>query len=396
MPALLLALVWVVLVGLFAGQFIVAGALEWEDALSRAVSFWKPWLPLLPLAYGFSRWLLQRHVRPVLSVVLHIGACAAVVGVCHTFTPTRPPPGTNREASVPPPEAMPPRPPGRGEDRPDFRGMDGGAPPWARGPRQGMPPRGEGRMESGRPRGMFGPLGFRSIIDIVVYGGIVSLTHAIAFLRRSQQRERRTLELEASLSRARLDALRLQINPHFLFNALNAIASLIHTRPDAADEMTVSLSELLRASLHGAGNHEVTLTEEMELLRLFTDIERTRFGDRIRFVEDIAPDARPARVPSFILQPLVENAIRHGLEPRTEPGTVTIAARRAGEQLHLTVSDDGTGFSPASQPGTTGGIGLTNVRDRLRALYGERQNLSIAPAAVRGTVVTLTIPWHTA
>ena len=248
-----------------------------------------------------------------------------------------------------------------------------------------------------RPRGFFGPQIFRVMLDVLVYGGVVSLTHTIALLRRSRQRERRALELEASLSRARLDALRLQINPHFLFNTLNAIASLIHTRPGTADEMIGSLSELLRATLHGAANHEVPLSQEMDLLRLFTDIERTRFGERIRFAEDIAPDTLPALVPSLILQPLVENAIRHGLEPRVESGTVTVAARRDGERLLLSVSDDGTGFSDKEHTAgdRPGGIGLTNTRDRLHALYGDAHHLAIAPGATGGTVISIAIPFRT-
>ena len=389
MPALLLALVWVALVGLFAGQFVVAGALEWEESLSRATSFWLPWLPLLPLTYWLSRMLLRRGTRPLISVLLHLAGCVAVVIACQSYTPDRPPQFAGREPPAPPQEGGirhegPMRPPGRGE---------GGGPPWAGGQRPGNP-----RPDSGRPRGMFGPFGFRSIIDIVVYGGVVSLTHAIAFLRRSRQRERRTLELEASLSCARLDALRLQINPHFLFNTLNAISALIHTRPDTADEMTGNLSELLRASLQGSSEHEVPLREEMELLRLFTDIERTRFGDRIAFKEDVEPDALAAKVPSLILQPLVENAIRHGLEPRVDRGTVTVAARREGESLHLTVSDDGVGFTGNEHAAGDGpgGIGLTNTRDRLQALYGDAHSLTIAPGPAGGTVVGITIPFRTA
>jgi LytS/YehU family sensor histidine kinase len=249
------------------------------------------------------------------------------------------------------------------------------------------------------PRGRWRPFNIRSIIDIIVYGGVVSLTHAVAILRRSRQRERRALELEAGLARARLDALRLQINPHFLFNALNAIASLIHSRPEAADEMIGSLSELLRASLHSGGSHEVTLSGEMEMLRLFTDIERARFGERIRFEEDLAAETLPAMVPSLILQPLVENAIRHGLEPRVEAGTVTVRARRNGGRLLLTVSDNGAGYAPgpdSAEHEGPGGIGLSNTRDRLRALYGTGQTFTIAPGESGGTTITLDIPWHTA
>lgn len=373
-PLLLLAALWLVLVVLFAGQFIIAGAVEWEDSAERSIQFWLVWLPLLPLTAWLARRFPLERRRPVVSIAVHLVACVAVVLICQEFTPVRPPATRDKEGS-------PPR--------------EGSSPPWNHGSRPGPP--GEDRRFM-RPRGFSGPQAFRVLLDVLVYGGVVSLTHTIALLRRSRQRERRALELEASLSRARLDALRLQINPHFLFNTLNAIASLIHSRPDAADEMIGSLSDLLRATLQGAGNHEVPLRQELELLRLFTDIERTRFGDRIAFMEDIAPDALAAKVPSLILQPLVENAIRHGLEPRVDRGTVTVAARREGESLHLSVSDDGVGFSGNEHAAADGpgGIGLTNTRDRLRALYGDAHSLTIAPGPAGGTVVSITIPFHTA
>src|SRR5436190_1759006 len=234
-PLLWLLGLWLVLVGLFAGQFIVGGR-EWEQALEGAVRFWLPWLPLLPVTAWLSKQFPLDRARPALNIAIHIAACAAVVFICQEFTPERGP-NPNREG-------VPRGEPGEPGERPP---RDGGPPPWARGPRPGSPAqeemRGPSRRGPGRPF-----INIRSIIDIVVYGGVVSLTHTIAILRRSRQRERRALELEASLARARLDALRLQINPHFLFNTLNAIASLIHTRPGIADEMIGSLSELLRAT----------------------------------------------------------------------------------------------------------------------------------------------------
>ena len=368
---LLLPALWMVLVLLFTGQSIIATDTEWDDALAHTAGFWLPWLVLLPA----TAWLAARFPleRPHLlrAVVIHLAACAAAVLACQGYTPTRQEhPRPSRE-----PEAM--RRPG---------------PPRS----EGQPPREERR---GPPSGRnFRPQVFRAGLDILVYSGVLSLTHALTFLRRSRQRELRSLELEASLARARLDTLRLQINPHFLFNTLNAISALIHTRPDTADEMTGSLSELLRASLQGSGAHEVTLREELETLRLFTDIERTRFGERVAFREDIAPDTLTAAVPSLMLQPMVENAIRHGLEPRTQNGTVTVSAQREGGQLVLRVSDDGVGYAEkesATHDGP-GGIGLTNTRDRLRALYGDAQSLSIAPGAAGGTVVTIRIPFRTA
>ena len=396
LPLLVLAGAWGALVLLFGAPVALSGAVAWDEALRRAATFWRPWLLLLPAVWGLTRWLLARPRPAFVHVAAHALVGIAVVFLCHAAAAERPTGGPypHREE----PAEGPGRPPG-GASRPPGpppgagpRG-DGMGPPWARGGPPGRPP----RPEPARPRGPFGPLGFRAVIDAVVYAGVVGMTCAAAFLQRSRQRERRTLELEASLAKARLDALRLQINPHFLFNALNAIASLVHTRPDAADDMIGSLSGLLRASLQGDGRHEVPLERELELLRLYTDIERTRFGDRLSFEEVVDPDASGALVPALVLQPLVENAVRHGLEPRPGPGTVRLTARRDGDRLVILVADDGIGCDP-ERPSRGSGIGLTNVRDRLRALHGDDASLAIAPAPAPGggTVVTLTLPFRSA
>lgn len=392
---LALAGVWTGLVLLFAAQFVLTGPLEWSEALQRSVSFWQPWLVLLPLVLLLTRWLLWRKFPLPASLLAHAAGCTLAVLACHWFTPERlPPRGPGDRVpgqQGPPLNQGPPQDRGPGPGPPGMRGERPGPP---RGMAGGRPAAGNPfSVGAGRSRGPFGPLGFRTVFDAVIYGGVVSVTCAFSFLRRSQQRERRTLELEASLANARLDALRLQINPHFLFNTLNAAASLVHTRPEAADEMILSLSELLRASLQGTGTHEVTLAREMELLRLYTDIERTRFGDRISFREEVPGELLAALVPALVLQPVVENAVRHGLEPRPGPGTVTVAARREGERLILSVSDDGIGFAGGSA--TRGsGIGLANTRDRLRALYGGAQDLRMEALPEGGTRIVISLPWH--
>ena len=389
---LVLAGAWGALVLIFAAPVALSGAVAWDEALRRASTFWRPWLLLLPVVWGLTRWLLARPRPAVVHVLAHALAGTAVVFLCHAAAAERPVGGPypHREEApdvpgrpAPDRAGRPPGPPPGGVPR-----GEGMGPPWSRGGPPGRPP----RPESSRPRGPFGPLGFRAVLDAVVYAGVVGMTCAAAFLQRSRQRERRTLELEASLAKARLDALRLQINPHFLFNALNAIASLVHTRPDAADDMIGSLSGLLRASLQGDGRHEVPLDRELELLRLYTDIERTRFGDRLRFEQVVDPDVSGALVPALVLQPLVENAVRHGLEPRPGPGTVRLTARREGDRLVVFVADDGVGCD-AAQQSRGSGIGLTNVRDRLRALHGAAASLAIDPAPGGGTVVTLTLPF---
>ena len=180
-------------------------------------------------------------------------------------------------------------------------------------------------------------------LRLPVYLMILSIGHAAHFYRRSQERERRELELSASLAKARADALKMQLQPHFLFNALNSIAELVHRDPQAADAMIGALSDLLRLTLETSGEQELPLRREMDAVERSVAIEQVRFGDRIRVETDIPADTAAALVPNFLLQPLVENAIRHGLQPQSSAGELKITARREGEQLRIEVADNGIG-----------------------------------------------------
>lgn len=255
---------------------------------------------------------------------------------------------------------------------------------------------GESRPE--RPQGVPGGYaGFRAGLDIFIYWAALSVCHAVAFFRYSEQRERRTLELEARLSQAQLQALRMQLNPHFLFNTLNAISTLVHTNPNVADEMITDLSELLRISLDSSDEQEIPLCREVEYLRCYLDIEKTRFGDRLRIEQNVPLELQNAYVPTFILQPLVENAIRHGIEPQREPGLITISAQKEGNTLLLTVTDNGRGIDEEALTkgrGGRGGIGLANTRGRLQQLYGPAQSFQIGKTNGRGCRAALRIPLH--
>ncbi|MCP3097422.1 histidine kinase [Myxococcus sp. K15C18031901] len=218
--------------------------------------------------------------------------------------------------------------------------------------------------------------------------------HALGLARRAHVRQRRADQLQAQLAEARLQALSSQLRPHFLFNALNAVASLVHVDPDAAERMLARLGDLLRHSLDSQGRQEVTLREELEALAPYLDIERTRFGARLSVVCRLSPDVLDVRVPYLALQPLVENAIRHGLAPRAEPGRIDISAERDGDALRLRVEDDGIG--PPPQPaalGRSGGVGLSNLRARLATLHGARASVELRPGVSRGTVVEVRVPF---
>jgi two-component sensor histidine kinase len=196
------------------------------------------------------------------------------------------------------------------------------------------------------------------------------------------------------LEQARLQALRLQLQPHFLFNALNTITALVHRDPRSAERMVTGLSELLRASLGPGGDQEVRLDRELELVRHYLDIQQVRFADRLMVALAVDADTHEAMVPSLMLQPLVENAILHGIASRAAGGTVAIAAKRRNGMLLIDVTDDGIGASE-SYGEAREGVGLGNTRARLRSLYGERHRFEAGPRPGGGYHVVIEIPYHT-
>ncbi|WP_394824009.1 sensor histidine kinase [Pendulispora albinea] len=237
----------------------------------------------------------------------------------------------------------------------------------------------------------FGEILYASVDhNLLLYWMLVGVAHALHFARRHRERALHASRLEAQLATARLGALEAQLRPHFLFNALHSLAELVHRDVDAADRMIVRLSELLRRTLAGDHAHEVPLREEIALLVPYIEIEQLRFGDRLSVTWDIAPEALDARVPHWILQPLVENALRHGLGRRAAPGHLCIAARAQAGRLMLEVRDDGSG--PREGWEKTAGVGLANTRARLRELHGEDQRFTLAAANDRGAVASIDIP----
>jgi two-component system LytT family sensor kinase len=226
--------------------------------------------------------------------------------------------------------------------------------------------------------------------NLLVYGGIVTISHALDYYRRYHERTVHALELEKHLTEARLQSLLRQLKPHFLFNTLNGIASLMHSDVDAADRMLVRLSELLRLTMHRGGQPLAPLRDEIAFIEKYLEIERIRFRDRLSTEVRVAPDVLDAEVPSLILQPLVENAIRHGIEPQARPGHVVVEARREASGILLVVRDNGAGVPPAGF--TREGIGLANTRARLRELYGDRCRLELGNHAAGGLEVRVAIP----
>ena len=224
------------------------------------------------------------------------------------------------------------------------------------------------------------------------YFVIVALAHVRYYASLSYERDLRAATLETQLAEARLTALQGQLRPHFLFNTLNMIAEQVYTDPAGADAMLTRLGVLLRSSFTEADRERVPLRRELELLESYVEIMRARFRGRLTFDLDVEPATLDALVPRFILQPLVENAIKHGVEPREEGGRVAVTARRRGDSLDLEVRDNGDGLAGAIREGT----GVRNTRERLHHLYGPgRQQFALSPAADGGTVASVVIPFDT-
>ena len=207
--------------------------------------------------------------------------------------------------------------------------------------------------------------------------------------------ETQAAQLGASLTEARLRALQAQLNPHFLFNALNAISAFTERAPQTARRMMAELGDLLRASLDHADRQEVPLSEELGFLEHYLAIERLRFEDRLTMTVVASPDVRRALVPSFLLQPLVENAIRHGAGTRVQRGHISIEAGREGDRVVLRVEDDGAGLPEGWRLEDHGGIGLLNTARRLAALYGADQHFSVESLPDAGVRVRISLPLRT-
>lgn len=380
----LLALaVWGALAFIVSYSVVANTPLTWIEALQAPVRDWLPWTVAAPLLFRFvnrhplgrEKWLARGLAHLAVFAVI-----ALLVPVWADYLDVRPAAGLGRFG-------------GPLEQR--FSRF--GGPPEGGGP-GGRPPTGEpgarstgrGAMGRGGPPevrlGPAGAVGIRPFFRVLsTYLLLISVAHALAYYRRAKERE-------ASLASARLEALRMQLQPHFLFNTLNTISGLVHAEPDRADAVVTALSELLRMTLETSGERELPLREEMRMVEAYLAIMQARFDDRVRSAIEIEPETLEALVPAFILQPLVENSVRHGLEPLPGGGCVTVRARRRGEWLVVEVEDDGAGLATAAAGRE--GIGLGNTRARLRALHGERASLVLRPAGDRGCVVTMQLPYR--
>ncbi len=226
---------------------------------------------------------------------------------------------------------------------------------------------------------------------LIVYCALVMMQHAMDFYERYQEKELTASKLETQLSQAQMMALKMQLQPHFLFNTLNAIVTLVRKDPDLAEEMVVRLSDFLRITLDSSGRQIVTLKEELDFIKAYLQIEEVRFSGRLSYSETVPAELLDAQVPMLILQPLVENSVKHGFSQYELAGKLTVTAERIGGKLTMIVSDDA--LPSANLAAMKEGIGLTNIRNRLLALYGGNSSVLVEANQPSGITVRVTLPF---
>ncbi|HVQ39475.1 MAG TPA: histidine kinase [Pyrinomonadaceae bacterium] len=235
------------------------------------------------------------------------------------------------------------------------------------------------------------------LVDVLVYWAVFGMGYAFDYRKRYRERESQASHLKAQLAQAQLESLKMQLHPHFLFNTLHTIAGLVRgNEKQSAVNMISGLSDLLRHALESADEQEVKLKDEVKFIELYLDIQQVRFSDRLTVLIEIDPETLDALVPNLILQPLVENAIRHGIALKDSPGRLVIKSSLSNGQMLLTVSDDGPGLPSNWQATNHDGIGLVNTRERLKHLYGSEHRFELRNGVARGLTVFVAIPFRSA
>jgi hypothetical protein len=328
---------WALFTVVWASQLYVGGHVKpWTKAFGQEAVYWLSWGIVSPLVFWFCRWLQQgRRVWTRYAAGLFLGAIAVAL------------------------------------IQPALLNSIAFAESWL-----------EWRLSISQTQ----PASFLATVhltaiktaggSLTIYAAIVLAWHAVTYYREARDRQVKSLELESLLHQARLDALRSQLNPHFLFNTLHSIAEFVHENPKLAEQLILRLGGLLRKVLASSAQPETALADELEFVKSYVEIEQMRLGDRLHVQWEIAPDSLHALVPSMILQPLVENAIQHGIAPLKRPGKLWINTHCENGFLHLHVRDSGPGLNQAGKRDRVG-IGLSNTKARLQRLYGEHQRFEL-------------------
>ncbi len=381
--------VWGAITALFTLQLHLGADLPLAESFVRTVCRWLPWVLLTPVVFWLTAQFpfkgvehLPKHgsIHAVASILIALFAqfLFDAIGKPVEETLIQPASQDDRPAHFHPGDAHPPFPP---DHRP---------PPHDQAP----PPPFEHHPGPHRPRSFLADAATHLPRNLPTYWALMGIQSALLFGRQLRRRERQALELEAKLTQSQLDALKLQLQPHFLFNTLNAISTLVYRDPKTADRTIGNLSTLLRAVLEDKNANKLPLSRELQLLDAYMNIEAMRFEERVQFEQTIDSDCRAALLPPLLLQPIVENAVRHGLEPLGAPGVVRLTASQVDGRLSLVVEDNGVG--PAGNKAKGWGIGLSNAEARLQALYGpDRFSLELKERPEGGTRVTIELPFET-
>jgi LytS/YehU family sensor histidine kinase len=242
---------------------------------------------------------------------------------------------------------------------------------------------------------LFQSLFFYNVVDDITgtYVPIVLIAHVVSYYTSFRQRELRASQLQAQLAKARLQALKSQLQPHFLFNTMHSISALMLTDVRAADQMMTRLSDLLRMSLEAESTQVIALNRELDFVNCYLEIEKIRFEERLTIIWDISPETLDAQVPHLLLQPLVDNAVKHGIAKLAAAGRIRITAKSQGGELQLEISDNGPGFGKAGSFQHTG-LGLRITRERLESLYGQDQSMELLGSPEGGSTVRVCIPFR--
>lgn len=351
-----LVVFWICLVALFAAQTSMATNQDWQHALRGASGLWLPWIIVSP-AMLVMAFLLPLGARPFWQLLpLHLVACTLILfaGGWMSLNIFSPPMGP----------------------RPGQPGFEPG-----RGPRPGGPM---------HPPPMDNLL--RSLpVGLPLYVAAVLLVSSLNFRRLSIERQRQAAELEKQLAATRLETLRAQLQPHFLFNTLNMLTSLVHSDPERAEEMLLSLSNLLRATLEAKDKPLIPLRQELNLVRDYLAIQQNRFAERLEVVEEIATATLSCAIPPLLLQPILENAIKHAVERNVGRSRIRLRTERIAEKVVVEIEDTGAGAQ--SPPANGHGIGVANVRSRLAASYPDREvSFDLLPNEHGGITARLQLP----
>jgi two-component system, LytTR family, sensor kinase len=352
-PVVLTVAVWGGVVSVFVAQRLVgawagghAGRLL--DLALVEIAYWIPWLLLTPVLLALVRRFPVTAKQPVRSVLVHLGAGLAVAAIEAPASALTELFVTRRILHAP----------------------------------------------AGPATLLEATVAVYGVVALWKYGVFVAVASGVAAARRSRERELHAARLESQLTAARLQALEARLHPHFLFNVLHSASMLTLVDPEGANRLLARLADLLRHTLRRGPAADGTLADELELVGRYLDVERIRFPDRLRVEVAVEPEARQARVPTLLLQPLVENAIRHGIAPVSSAGRLTIRGRRSGGDLVVEIEDDGPGPPEDWRLGANGGLGMTATAARLALLYPDAHRLELATGPAGGCRATVTLPYR--